>query len=517
VSGGALPDLLQPASSRRQEAEPDFGLPDDWKRLWGQPQEVPAQLRWHQIQRTTEALVRQIRVVDRSERFGGLVGSDDLRTAAVHRWFTYKEGFSPELLGAVIETLRLEGSLKVADAFGGVATTALAGMTHEQVCEVRSLEYSPWARFAGQTKLSWPKLEPERLRALMPAALQFPFDASLPFPDLSSFENAKIFHRRTVASLLSARAHLKRLRGASHVERDFFLLGLGAVIEDLSYAMKDGRALRIKGDRRRRRSSLVTGDPPKGTSRVRFFLQRQWTAMIEDLEALADTRAHAKTTLVDHVQGDARELAGAVLPDGSPAFPDGWANLSCFSPPYLNCIDYTELYKLELWLMEHIASQAAFRQTRLGTLRSHPSIKFEPRDSFAEGVDQPVIELVQDISGWLCERGARRDVGPVVKSYFEDMFEVWQGQHALLADDGVAVCVVANSTFARRQRQDDRDWQELWRMPLMTDVLLAHLARLAGFAAVEIWTARHLRPRNVQGGSARESLVVAHKRTPASG
>jgi hypothetical protein len=92
------------------------------------------------------------------------------------------------------------------------------------------------------------------------------------------------------------------------------------------------------------------------------------------------------------------------MSDGrTPAFPDGWATLSCFSPPYLNCIDYTELYKIELWLMEHIASQEQFRETRLGTLRSHPSVKFPARNSFAGHEDEPAVKL----SGRSCARTLR--------------------------------------------------------------------------------------------------------------
>jgi hypothetical protein len=53
--------------------------------------------------------------------------------------------------------------------------------------------------------------------------------------------------------------------------------------------------------------------------------------------------------------------------------------------------------------------------------------------------------------------------------------------------------------------------QEVWRIPILTDVLLAHIARAAGLADVQIWSARELRPRNVQSGAARESLVVARK------
>jgi hypothetical protein len=480
--------------------------------MWGRPI-GPMDLDWRRIQRDTEELVKQIEVLDRAATFGPLVGSQQLREAPVHRWFTYKEGYSPKLLPTVIEALGLRGDgLRVADAFGGVATTAVAGRVHPQVSEIRSLEYSSWARFAGATKLQWPDLDSQALRALLPSAIDYTLDHSLPFPGLAAFENPSLFHHKRVSALLSAREHLRSLNVSCELERNFFLLGLGAVVEDLSYAMKDGRALRMKGVRNRRPSSLADHPPAlRVQGKVKQALMGQWTAMIEDLERLADQRKMAAATPAIHVSGDARALATALMPDeATPAFPDHWADLSCFSPPYLNCIDYSELYKLELWLLEHVSTQEQFRRTRLGTLRSHPSVKFNRRDSFAGVEENAVVQLVGRISEWLLARGARRDVGHVVQSYFEDMLEVWRCQHVLLAEDGVAVCVVANSTFSRREREG-AIWLEQWRLPVLTDVLLAHLAILAGFARAEIWHARNLRPRNVRGGAARESLVVAFK------
>jgi hypothetical protein len=107
--------------------------------------------------------------------------------------------------------------------------------------------------------------------------------------------------------------------------------------------------------------------------------------------------------------------------------------------------------------------------------------------------------------------GARSDIGPVVLEYFEDMLQVWREQARIVASGGAAVCVVANSTFSRRARDGSDGLQERWRLPVLTDVILAHLATMAGFESVEIWEARELRPRNVRGGRARESLVVARK------
>jgi hypothetical protein len=105
---------------------------------------------------------------------------------------------------------------------------------------------------------------------------------------------------------------------------------------------------------------------------VKRALAGQWTAMIEDLDTLAERRSIARVAVAHHLEGDARALHEIELEDRTPAFPDNWADLSLFSPPYLNLIDYTELYKIELWLMGHIADQAEFRKVRLGTLRSQP-------------------------------------------------------------------------------------------------------------------------------------------------
>ncbi len=486
-------------------------LPAGWVDLWGHPEERPAHIEWARLRRLSRELAEEIDFVDHTGALEALVGSADLRGEPVHRWFSYKEGFSPRLLSKVIEMLGLEGELRVADAFGGVATTGLSGLLHTQVVEVRSVEYSPFARFAGQTKLQWPDLDPVRLRDLLPQALAYDRDRAVQIPDLAAFRNARIFAPERIRTLLRSRDHLRELSGCDQPECDFFLLGLAAVTEDLSGAIKDGRALRIKGGRTRRRSSLADTEPEVEVAGiVKRALAGQWTAMLSDLDGLAAEGVRTEGKQALHLPGDARELDQVLLDDGEPAFGDDWADLGLFSPPYLNCIDYTEVYKMELWLMGHITDQAQFRKTRLGTLRSHPSVQFPPRDYF-RGETGTAVDLVRGIADWVQQHGGRPEVAPIVRNYFEDMLQVWREQYRILKSGACSVCVVANSTFSRRERDEDGKLQELWRLPLLTDVLLAHLARRAGFKSVEIWGARELRPRNVRGGRARESLVIARK------
>jgi hypothetical protein len=122
-----------------------------------------------------------------------------------------------------------------------------------------------------------------------------------------------------------------------------------------------------------------------------------------------------------------------------------------------------------------------------------------------------VISLIRELSAWITTHGRRHEVGRVVEQYFEDMFCTFQAQLRALRRGGTAVCVVANSTYSRRDRAADGTVREAWRLPILTDVFLAHLALLAGFDDVELWHARDLRPRNVTRAVARESLVVARK------
>lgn len=486
------------------------GIPSGWRALWTLPARTVGDSRtaMRRLQELSQAVAETVPIVDRSSSLGSMVGSVGMRDEPVHRWFGYKEGFSPNLLGEVITTLDLGESLKVVDAFGGVGTTALSGLVHPRVSEVRSVEYSPLAHFVGSTKVKWPSIDGDTLNAVLPAALDYKRPREVELPSLSSFSNRDIIGRQRLRALVAARDHVRSL-GVAQPIRDVLLLGIAAVLEDLSGAMKDGRALRIKHGRRRRPSSLAS-TPTRLDARgvVKRALAGQWTAMAEDIATLQAQHSVGERR-TQFLRGDAREL-DKILVKRTPAFPKGWADLAVFSPPYLNCLDYTELYKLELWFLEFVTTQEEFREVRLGTLRSHPSVRFPPR-SYLNGLADPAIDLVSELSAFATSHTRRNDVGPVIQSYFEDMFRVWVQQHRVLRPGGIAACVVANSTLSRRERAEDGSFVESWRMPVLTDVLLARLALLAGFDEVVLLSARHLRPRNAGAASARESVVIASR------
>ncbi len=504
-----------PAAPASQLRAGETALPQSWELLWGAPSPFYRR-QIQQLRQALEVIAARIPAFDFEATFGDLVHPADNQTAPVHRWYTFKEAFSHRLPGELLRHLGAGTTGLIGDPFGGVATTALALQSDPRVSGVISAEYSPFAHFVGRTKLDWHFIDPHRMREKLDEALSFRRPRSPSAPALSTFTNQEIFTPSVLGGLLAAREQVASVPKLHDPDRAFLRVGLAAVIEDLSGAMKDGRALRILRGRRRRTTALRARSTPKtGRDTVKDALANQWHAMLEDVDALTMRRDAAASGHSLHVRGDARNLGALRLLDGSRAFNPGQVGLFLYSPPYLNCTDYSEIYKLELWLLELVRSQEAFRELRLGTLRSHPSIDF-PSRGYLDGVQGQTVEVIRAIASFVERNGARRRIGRMIHNYFDDMYQVLAEQYLMLEPGGRIACVVANSTFSRRNK-NGRTNDEVWRIPLLTDVLLAGLAEQIGFTDVQIWSTRHLRPRNVQGGSAREAIVVGQKPTKRSG
>lgn len=482
-------------------------LPADWEDSWGEPSRFYRR-QLAEISTLSARLAAGIPLVPLDTELGPLVGPADNAQEPIHRWYSFKEAFSHKLPSFVCDYLGVVRTGLAIDVFGGVATSTLM-MRALGFDEVVGVEYSPFAHFVGKTKLDWTRLEPKRLARLIPEALRYDAGGHIAPPGLTAFTNDEIFEADRLQSLLAARDHFRTLE-ARPAERAFLLLGLAAVIEDSSGAMKDGRALRILRGRRRvpkllrsRRGLEQSGDF------VRDALASHLWAMKEDLDDLAPLRKETHARSAHHLRGDARELAGVKLSPRKPALGAGTVDFSLFSPPYLNCIDYSEVYKLELWLLEMISDESSFRQLRLGTLRSHPSVEFPDRGYLA-AEQGDVVELIDLVSSFIERNHQRAQIGRMVRNYFDDMYRVLSQQAWALAPGAWMACVVGNSTFSRRLKKNDVT-EEVWRVPLLTDVILARMAESLGFEEVQIWSARNLRARNVRGGRARESAVVARR------
>jgi hypothetical protein len=328
----------------------------------------------------------------------------------VHRWFRYKESFGATLLDAlgVDMTPLQDDNAAFVDPFCGVGTTIVAGDLQHRWRALRvGIEVNPFVAFAAAVKAQWRTFDPARLVELIDQLLARPLRGDIEpdaWPALSTFRNQRLFSAERVSQLVDA---VDRVAPLDDSERDLLLLGVAATAEEVGLYRKDGRALRVLDSKQ-----LIADRQDLSVERA---LRRTWTRYVTDLRSLSRHTAYLPGP--HHVlQGDGRDLAI----DTRDVLGDREVMLVAFSPPYLNHIDYTEVYKVELWLLGYVAKQNEMLDLRRRTLRSHASVLFdEPDEDLPEMVTE-AIKLACDAVEQSRSRWHAR-LRPVAIGYASDL------------------------------------------------------------------------------------------------
>ena len=404
---------------------------------------------------------------------------------AFHRWFHIKEGFSSKLTQRVLEGTGLlhRPSLALLDPFSGGGTVVVSALSLDrdlQICPVIAygIERNPFLRFVAETKVQAIMFGAQRFREYLQNVLdlvQSPKISPGPVPELSTFQKEDYFRPETVTQLLRLRSAIEISEG-SKLERNLARLCLAGTIEPVSALRRDGRALRYAPEK-------------SGVDVLDEFTNR---AMIvaSDLENCSTSAGKGHVYLGDGRRPSEVLSAGAQF------------DLSLFSPPYPNNIDYTEVYKLEAWFLGFITDSNSFRRQRLLTLRSHPSIRFPDsyyarRNGYRKNFDDLLAPLLEEIPE---DRGHTRRQR-MIMGYFDDMLETLQNHRQLLAEHGRLVFVVGNSLHGCREH----------RFLVAADLIIARLAEMVGYEVESFVVARQLTRRSVDLPLMRESVVSLRK------
>lgn len=411
----------------------------------------------------------------------------------VHRWFRMKEAYSPYLLAKVLKDLEIadDAPLSIVDPFAGSGTTATSALLLERpgsTCAV-GIEVNPFlallARVKGQC-LSLSSEERDQLADEVQSGAQAvlaPRRGRSPLaPKLAAFGREEYFPVESRTALMKMRANLHEI--APGLARDLLAVLLAATVEPSSRLRKDGRALRFEADK---------------------FVESPRKSFLTRVEAASSDLREVKSS------GTATVIHGSALRSESwdAIETDAW-DLCLFSPPYPNNIDYTEVYKLEAWFLGLIDNAEEFRAQRRATMRSHPSIIFEPKESQAQESGQglgnvgSLPEVVSDLASQLMRAVPadryRRQRERTIRGYLADSHAVLASAYEKLRSGGALVYVVGNSRHGSREHA----------YTIASDVLLARLAEDVGFVFDSLQVGRDLHRRG-RHDHLRESVVFLRK------
>jgi len=436
-----------------------------------------------ELQRYYSSLQAQFALTS-SGRYAGLVIPNGNSAEPVHRWFHLKEAYSCQLLQQVLTDIRPQvGSrLRVLDPYAGVGTTttSVAQLVATRALEEGAafgLECNPFLHLVAETKLEAMRRPPRhflRLARKLAATVVRSEQNSPARPSLSTFSRKDFFDPFDLRRLLLLRVAIENeeAKGAEPIEAALARVCLGSVIEAVSSLRRDGRALRH------------VAKQAKPTA-VQAFLDRA--------ELVAADLPSRPLSLSGHVfHGDGRTLESL---DSNLEF-----DLALFSPPYPNNIDYTEVYKLENWLLGFISCSEEFTQLRRRTVYSHPSVlRPEPLPSSALSAEENAV--------------VERSIGPLVsaipddryakarsrmfRGYALDMYLTLRSVADHMKPGGSVVYVVGNPVHGKPPDQ----------IVVASDLIIAVLARAAGFSVDRIEIARRPPRRGNASSFSRESVV----------
>jgi len=177
--------------------------------------------------------------------------------------------------------------------------------------------------------------------------------------------------------------------------------------------------------------------------------------------------------------------------------PDNSIDLVITSPPYLNSRDYTDIYRLELWILGYVSKYSEEKTIRKNALTSHVQIPLEDKVSPKIPELQFFLNHLAALNGSLWNK----NIPFMVKGYFADMNQLFIDMHSKLTPGAKVYINVSNSAYGGQICE--------------VDTILAKIANKVGYKALEIRTARLLSSSHQQQfqlfEKLRESVIVLER------
>jgi hypothetical protein len=169
------------------------------------------------------------------------------------------------------------------------------------------------------------------------------------------------------------------------------------------------------------------------------------------------------------------------------------------SPPYLNSLDYSDVYRPELFVGGFVRSNVDLRSIRLKTIRSHTQVAWKGAEEVVSPMITPVVQQMEKLKLW------NGRLPSMVKSYFADMAVILREAKRIVRPKGQAWIVVSTSAYGG--------------IEIPVDLILADVASAYGWKLDGIHVLRYLRAAGqhwayLKPGSShplRESLIILKK------
>lgn len=423
---------------------------------------------------------------DCTEKYNSIMVFGKNKDVLVHRWYPFVEGYSKEFIEDILQELPFTPQCAL-EPFCGSGTTPVELQNHSIKCY--SFEVSPFMHLLAKVKLERTYDEATLIRFRNKVADSL----ARPMPDIRKKELVPFgdtlvrkdgmkkwnFHDSSLDGILDIRYAIR-----TEVDDDryskLFTIALSSIILQASNLFRNGKCLSYKKGWETR---IISRDEIH-----RLFLNQLDTVIYEDVKTLSSQRARVCNADLCCF-GDVRKSIENVEDDS--------LDLIITSPPYLNSRDYTDIYMLELKVLQLVNSHEDLQKLRKSTLRSHVQVKYgdmRPIDNLR------LCECLSDMRK-SDQKSWNSDIPNMICGYFEDMQQLFTAFSKKMRKGGVIYFNVANSAY--------------FGVEVPVDLIISDIAENCGLKVREIRKARDIKTSPQQskalGKKLHESVIVIDK------
>jgi len=397
-----------------------------------------------------------------------LVNFSQTKNLPIHRWFYYQEGYSPKLVENVINHLGLNGkdNLFVLDPFAGSGTTLLK--SKEMGFKSIGFEINPFSAFMIETKTR--NYSEKDINDFI----------SFTIPNKKNIENVYDLYELKIIKRLFQKDTLKKIETIKEainiVEnnkvRDLLFATLLSILEPVSNYRKGGNGLKRKRINKK----------------------------LDPFESFNEKKKEIFEDLSLQIKGgfEPEVINASCLDLGKYDIKN--IDISIFSPPYANCFDPFEVYKIELWLGNFVNSYDDMRDKRKKALTSNlnANLKKEFDSEHRSNLLNEILECLKQKELW------DKRLPKMLDTYFHDMFILLNLLYNKTKWGGYCIIVVGNSSYGN--------------IAIPTDIILGEIGQKVGFKVKQIIVGRTNETSSQQHTKIgkfkeyiRESLVILQK------
>ncbi|MBA6264280.1 DNA methyltransferase [Colwellia sp. Bg11-12] len=388
----------------------------------------------------------------------------------IARWFYYKEAYSPIVVEKFLRENQISEGQSILDPFCGVGTTLLE--CKKNGVNAVGFDMSPVASFVSNVKCNnYDSKDVEFICDYMEQYFDDSLSPSKNEPPYGKFND--LFPENLTKDLLRIKGFYESC--LNEKAKNLFKLAYLSIVGEFSNRVKDGNGLKKR----------KKYNPP---SSLMPIFRRKIDEYLQDINILP---IEPKPVITNCVNDSILNINNSIY--SKDKF-DG----VIFSPPYPNCFDYTEVYKLEMWLGGFVSHVKDFRAYRDIMIRSSINCKFSHTIEHPNNHVNLICDYLSTFDIW------NEKIPLMIKGYFDDMTKVLMKLYDQLHNNSPVYIIVANSCYKS--------------VLIPTDALLASIGHNIGFKVEGIEEVRKIRASSQQMSvkdtcllNMRESIIKLRK------